>query len=202
MGATIHPSTVVDLMPQATAANRRLVPATLPAARFGEGSVVGAFCAIYAGVVIGEHCRLGDHVTIREGCRIGARCVIGTNADLQYDVELGDDVRVMNASHITGGTVIGAGTFIGPGVIMANDLTVDPGNYRFPEGGLTPPRIGREVMIGMGARIFPGVVIGDKARIAGGALVLRDVPAGGQALPDRRAIGAMTTRGDGAALVR
>jgi UDP-2-acetamido-3-amino-2,3-dideoxy-glucuronate N-acetyltransferase len=189
-------------MPRATAANRRPVPDSLRATTFGEGTVVGAHCAIYAGSVIGADCRLGDHVTIREGCRIGARCVVGSYVDLQYDVELGDDVRIMNFSHVTGGTVIGAGTFIGPGVVMANDLTVDPANYRFPEGGLTPPRIGREVMIGMGARIFPGVVIGDKARIAGGALVLRDVPAGGQALPDRRAIGAMTTRGDGAALVR
>jgi acetyltransferase-like isoleucine patch superfamily enzyme len=98
---------------------------------------------------------------------------------LQYDVKLGDDVRILNQTQITGGTVIGDGTFIGPGVQTANDP------YLFHESlddykdrGQVPPVIGSKVFIGVGAIILPGVHIGDGARIAAGALVTRDVPAG------------------------
>ena len=41
-----------------------------------------------------------------------------------------------------------------------------------------PIRIGRNVWIGAGAIILPGVTIGDNALIGTGSVVTRDVPAG------------------------
>ncbi|WP_286202790.1 DapH/DapD/GlmU-related protein [Burkholderia sp. THE68] len=41
-----------------------------------------------------------------------------------------------------------------------------------------PIRIGRNVWIGAGAIILPGVTIGDDALIGAGSIVTRDVPAG------------------------
>ena len=41
-----------------------------------------------------------------------------------------------------------------------------------------PIRIGRNVWIGGGAIILPGVTIGDDALIGAGSVVTRDVPAG------------------------
>jgi maltose O-acetyltransferase len=44
-----------------------------------------------------------------------------------------------------------------------------------------PVRIGRNVWIGGGALILPGVSIGDDAVIGAGSVVTRDVPAGATA---------------------
>ena len=44
-----------------------------------------------------------------------------------------------------------------------------------------PVRIGRNVWIGAGAIILPGVSIGDDALIGAGSVVTRDVPAGATA---------------------
>jgi maltose O-acetyltransferase len=41
-----------------------------------------------------------------------------------------------------------------------------------------PIRIGRNVWIGGGAIILPGVSIGDSALIGAGSVVIRDMPAG------------------------
>jgi maltose O-acetyltransferase len=88
-------------------------------------------------------------------------------------------VRILNETHITGGTVIGDGTFIGPGVWSANDPYLahfDLDDYQ--DRGQVAPIIGRKVFIGVGAILLPGIVIGDGAMIAAGALVTKDVAPG------------------------
>ncbi len=165
--------------PVATAANRRTIAEAgqLAPPRAGRGTVVGAFCTVYAGVAIGRECQVGDGAVIREGTTIGDRCVIGTNVDLQYDVTLADEVKILNGAHIAGGTVIGAGSFIGPGVWTANDRRIDMQDYQ-DRGTRQAPVIGSKVFVGAHATILPGVTIGDGATIAAGAVVVRDVPAG------------------------
>lgn len=74
---------------------------------------------------------------------------------------------------------IGDGSQIGPAVqIYAADHPRDPALRR---GGLEcgrPVRIGRNVWIGGGAIVLPGVTIGDDAIVGAGAVVTRDVPRG------------------------
>ena len=74
---------------------------------------------------------------------------------------------------------IGDKTQIGPGVQI---LTADhPRDAAKRASGLEfgrPMRIGRNVWIGGGAMILPGVTIGDNAVIGAGSVVTRDVPAG------------------------
>jgi maltose O-acetyltransferase len=68
---------------------------------------------------------------------------------------------------------------IGPGAqILAADHPREP---RGRASGLEfgrPVRIGRNVWIGAGANILPGVTIGDDALIGAGSVVTRDVPSG------------------------
>jgi maltose O-acetyltransferase len=45
-----------------------------------------------------------------------------------------------------------------------------------------PVRIGKDVWIGGGAIILPGVTIGDNAVIGAGSVVTRDIPAGEKAM--------------------
>lgn len=174
----VGPFAVVGLQPLATSANRRLVyPAR--AGRIGLGCVIGAHAVIYAGVILGPQCRVGDHACIRENVVMGSRCVIGTMADIQYGARLGDDVRLLNQVQIAGGTIIGDGSFLGPGVQTANDPHVahfDLADYQ--DRGQVAPTIGRQVFIGLAAIILPGVKIGDRAVIAAGAVVTRDVAPG------------------------
>jgi UDP-2-acetamido-3-amino-2,3-dideoxy-glucuronate N-acetyltransferase len=172
--------TVIGLRPMTTAANRRLVDQGPPKpVKIGDRSIIGAHCTLYRDIVIGDDTRVADHVVIREGVRIGARCVIGVMVDLQYNVTIADDVRILNQTQIAGGSTIGRGTFIGPGVQTANDPHVakfDLDDYR--NRGQVGVTIGEKVFIGVGAILLPGVKIGDGARIAAGAVVTKDVPAG------------------------
>jgi len=77
---------------------------------------------------------------------------------------------------------IGERTQIGPGVqILATDHPRDPvGRASGLEFG-RPVRIGRNVWVGAGAIILPGVKIGDDALVGAGSVVTRDVPDGATA---------------------
>ena len=74
---------------------------------------------------------------------------------------------------------IGDKTQIGPGVqILAADHPRDPAvRAQMLEFG-RPVTIGRNVWIGGGAILLPGVTVGDDALIGAGSVVTRDVPAG------------------------
>ena len=73
-----------------------------------------------------------------------------------------------------GGVWVGDGTLIGHAVIIC---TLNHGFEEERRGDLipSPVRIGARVWIGSGARILPGVTIGDGAIVAAGAVVTRDV---------------------------
>ncbi len=106
------------------------------------------------------------------------------HCDYGYNIRLGENVFlnfncvVLDVCEVS----IGAGAQIGPGVqILAADHPRDPAERaRGIEFG-RPVSIGRNVWIGGGAIILPGVTIGDDAVIGAGAVVTRDVPAGATA---------------------
>ena len=107
------------------------------------------------------------------------------HCDYGYNISLGDNVFlnfncvILDVVAVT----IGDGTQIGPGVqILTADHPRDPTQrMQMLEFG-RPVTIGRNVWIGGGAIILPGVSIGDDAIIGAGSVVTRDVPAGRTAL--------------------
>lgn len=103
------------------------------------------------------HCDYGYNIRIGRGAFMNFGCVI---LDV-VEVEIGDMTQ------------------IGPGVqILTADHPRDPAlRAQGLEFG-RPIRIGRNVWIGGGALIMPGVTIGDDALIGAGAVVTRDVPPG------------------------
>lgn len=77
---------------------------------------------------------------------------------------------------------IGEDCMIGPGCYLTDhDHGVSPGQ---PPGAQTliskPTRLGNRIWVGAHVVILKGVTIGDDAVIAAGAVVTRDVPAGGR----------------------
>ena len=101
-------------------------------------------------------------------------CDYGFNIRLGTDVFLNFNCVILDVVEVT----IGDRTQIGPGVqILAAD---HPRDAAARASGLEfgrPVRIGRNVWIGAGAIILPGVSIGDDALIGAGSVVTRDVPA-------------------------
>nr|WP_281378830.1 DapH/DapD/GlmU-related protein [Azospirillum oleiclasticum] len=74
---------------------------------------------------------------------------------------------------------IGDDTQIAPAVqIYTADHPLDPAARRSGLERARPVRVGRNVWIGGGAILLPGITVGDDAVIGAGAVVNRDVPAG------------------------
>ncbi|HBK46380.1 MAG TPA: maltose acetyltransferase [Xanthomonadaceae bacterium] len=102
-------------------------------------------------------------------CDYGYNIHLGARAFLNFNCVILDVCEVR----------IGDGTQIGPAVqIYAADHPRDPaGRASGLEFG-RPVRIGRNVWIGGGAIILPGVTVGDDAVVGAGSVVTRDVAAG------------------------
>jgi maltose O-acetyltransferase len=128
---------------------------------------------------------VGDGAVIRPPfhCDYGFNIRLGAGVFLNFNCVILDVVAV----------AIGDRTQIGPGVqILAAD---HPGDAAGRASGLEfgrPVRIGRNVWIGAGAIILPGVSIGDDALIGAGSVVTRDVPAGSTAFGNPARVQAST----------
>lgn len=72
------------------------------------------------------------------------------------------------------GIVIGETAEVGDDVLIYQGVTL--GNNRFARGK-RHPTIGNDVILGAGASVLGPITVGDGARIAAGAVVVRDVPA-------------------------
>jgi acetyltransferase-like isoleucine patch superfamily enzyme len=113
---------------------------------------------------------------------IGARCAIAAEAFLHGPLRLADEVSINVGAVLDGGSL---GIEIGEGTRIASGAAL----YAF-DHGLLPDRpirsqpvrsqgirIGKDVWIGANAGVTDGVVIGDHAVVAMGAVVTKDVPA-------------------------
>jgi len=102
-------------------------------------------------------------------------CDYGHNIRIGPDVFLNFNCVVLDVVAVT----IGARTQIGPAVqLYAADHPRDKSVRRTGAEFGRPIRIGRDVWIGGGAIILPGVSIGDNTVIGAGSVVTRDVPGG------------------------
>jgi maltose O-acetyltransferase len=114
---------------------------------------------------------VGEGATIRPPfhCDYGFNIRIGAGAFLNFNCVVLDVVAV----------TIGDDTQIGPAVqILTADHPRQPGLRRAGLELGRPVVIGRNVWIGGGALILPGVTIGDDAIVGAGAVVTREVAAG------------------------
>ena len=106
---------------------------------------------------ISQHVRKKTGIEIHPGATIGRRLVIdhGMGIVIGETAEIGDDCLLYQ-----GVTLGGTGK----------------------DQGKRHPTLGNNVMVGSGARILGPFKVGDNARIAAGAVVLREVPPGSTAV--------------------
>jgi maltose O-acetyltransferase len=121
---------------------------------------------------------LREHfAAVGDGCvvRPPFYCDFGFNIRLGSEVFLNFNCVILDVVSVE----IGDGTQIGPAVqIYAADHPRDPAVRREGLEFGRPVRIGRNVWVGGGAVILPGITVGDDAVIGAGSVVTRDVAPG------------------------
>ncbi len=150
-----------------SAAGTRIGPLVLE-----DGVTVCAGAVVYAGAHVSERAIIGDQSQVREGASIGTRSVVGRASCIDFGAVVGARVLIQTCVYVTGGSVVEDDVFIGPGVVTTNDHTM--GRHAVGEP-LLGPTFRRACRVGGGAVLVPGVVIGEEAFVAAGALVTKDV---------------------------
>lgn len=120
--------------------------------------------------------RLADEVSAR--WRISFHTLIHRTAYVSPLSSLGEGVFVGANSVVAPGTILARHVFVNRGVTIGHDNDIGEFSRIQPGvsmGGLS--RIGVGVTIGLGATLLERLHVGDHAVIAGGAVVLKDVPA-------------------------
>ena len=124
---------------------------------------IGDCCRVMRGAYL---CSYVSRAVPGEGIRLGPRCWVGVGGVLASG---------------QGGLTLGEGVLIGPGATLVT------GDHDFSRHDLasidqdyvgSPIVVGDNVWIGAGATVVGGVTIGDRAVIAAGAVVTRDVAPG------------------------
>lgn len=123
--------------------------------------------------MIGANTRVWQFAVILEGAVLGEECNINCHTFIENDVLIGDRVTIKSGVYLWDGLVIEDDVFIGPNVTFTNDKY--PRSKQYPEE-FQKTVIKKGASIGAGAIILGGITIGEKAMVAAGALVTKDVP--------------------------
>jgi acetyltransferase-like isoleucine patch superfamily enzyme len=118
---------------------------------------------------------------VREGARLGCNCIVGKGAYVDFDVQIGDDVKIQNRVSVYHGATVEDGVFIGPHACLTNDRlprAVNPdGSLKRADDWVVSPILVRQgAAVGACAVVLPGVTIGRWAMVGAGSVVTRDVP--------------------------
>ena len=117
------------------------------------------------GCAVGDDSRIGAFVEIQKNASIGARCKISSHTFICEGVHIEDEV------------------FIGHGVMFTNDrrpraANADGSPQSEADWSVEKTIIRKGASIGSNATIISGVTIGERALVAAGAVVTKDVPPG------------------------
>ncbi len=195
---SIHPTAIVD--PQAK---------VHPEAEVGPYAIVGPGVSIGAGTSVGSHAVLDGETTIGERNRIFHHASVGAPPqDLKYAGErtrlvIGDDNQIREFSTLHTGTVGGGGvTTVGSRNLfmayshVAHDCVVGSGCVLANAATLAGHvEVGDHVIIGGLVAVHQFTRLGKHAFLAGGAMVVMDVPPYCTAQGDRAELAGLNTVG-------
>jgi carbonic anhydrase/acetyltransferase-like protein (isoleucine patch superfamily) len=170
-GCVIEDGAVLGKLPRLRAGSRAAGIEPDPLVLQPEVTVCSG-AVVYAGAYIAARAIIGDQSQVRERARIGTRSVVGRASCVDFDAQVGDRVLIQTGVYVTGGSIVEDDVFIGPGVVTTNDHTM---GRHGPDDPLLGPVFRRACRVGGGAVLVPGVVIGEEAFVAAGAVVTRDV---------------------------
>jgi len=148
---------------------------------------VAASFFVHSSAIIENHVQIGDgtkiwHFThIRRDTKIGKNCVIGKGVFVDFESEIGDNVKIQNHAIIYHKAILENGVFIGPNVCFTNDKiprAINPNGSpkSAADWSVSTIRIEQGASIGGHSVILPGIKIGKFAMVGAGAVVTHDVP--------------------------
>ena len=131
-------------------------------------------------ILNGRKINIGDYSSIMNGARIEAIDTFGGKI-YQPSIHIGNHVDIGQNAHITAASelVIDDGTSIFPDVLITDiihkyeDINKPPADQGIE---VHTTRIGKNCQVGMGARILPGVIIGNCCVIGANAVVTNSIP--------------------------
>jgi len=167
----IDDGSILGRMPKSGASSWRKVQKELSPLEIGDDTVISVNAILYRGTRIGKQVLVGDLASVREQNEVGDRSIIGRLVMVEPRTKIGVGVVVQTGTHITGDAIIEDNVFFGDEVSTSNDNTMARGKPTYKG-----PHIKRGARIGSNSTLLPGVVIGEEAVVAAGALVSRDVP--------------------------
>lgn len=127
---------------------------------------------VEVGAHVGDNSSVWHHAHIRSGASVGAGCTLGKNVYVDQGVYVGNGVKVQNNVSIFAGVTVEDEVFLGPGMSFTNDRYPRATNVDWE---VVPTVVRRGASVGANATVVCGVVIGEWALIAAGAVVTRNV---------------------------
>jgi UDP-2-acetamido-3-amino-2,3-dideoxy-glucuronate N-acetyltransferase len=170
--AYIDDGSILGRRPRSGATSRRKAEENLTPLVIGNACVISANVIVYTGTRIGNQVMIGDLSSIREQNEIGDNTIIGRLTMMEPRVRMGKNVRMAAGTHLTSDMIIEDKAFIGSEISTTNDNLMGRGIA----GKYKGPHIKRGARVGSNSTLLPGVVIGEEAVVAAGAVVTRDVP--------------------------
>jgi len=137
-----------------------------------------------SGMDFSVQCDGRAHVSGTANIKLGKRCRLGMDVELRTveagHIQIGEDTRLNRGCTLTSYARISIGDF----TIIGEFVSIRDANHglkrgepmRYQPHTCEPILIGRDVWIGRGSCILPGVTIGEGAVIGANSVVTRDVP--------------------------
>lgn len=122
-----------------------------------ESTNIWQFCVVLPGAQVGENVNICSHCLIENEVKIGNNVTVKCGVQIWDGIELEDNVM------------------IGSNVTFTNDMYPRAKNKDWK---MLRTKVCKGATIGAGSTILPGITIGEKAFIAAGSVVTKDVPAG------------------------
>lgn len=136
---------------------------------FGDNVSIGSFCLIEKGCVIHDGVSIGDYVKIKADTVIESNVVLGSYVRTGGKQKIGSRTVVKCRATLSPEVSIGRDCFIGPHALLL---------HATPDGTHKPCKLENESYVASNVTVLPGVTIGEKALVATGAVVTKDVAPG------------------------
>jgi UDP-2-acetamido-3-amino-2,3-dideoxy-glucuronate N-acetyltransferase len=127
---------------------------------------------VHPEAIVGEGAKIWINVQIREKAQIGRNSIISKDVYIDHGVRVGNDCKIQNSVSVYSGVTIADKVFIGPNVSFTNDKIPRAFNEAWQ---ITPTEVMLGASIGANATIVCGVIIGEYAMVAAGAVVTKNV---------------------------
>lgn len=138
----------------------------------GDNCLIRSGTVIYKGVKIGNNVQTGHYAIIREGNQIANDVSIGSFTELGLRNTIGAYTRIHTGCFLED-VVLGERIFVGPHVVFTNDPHPKSADQRCFKGAT----VHDAAIIGAGVTILPHIIIGKRAFVGAGSVVVKNVQA-------------------------